>query len=504
VLLVAVALPVVWFFAPLQLHGHTGYVIVKGVSMHGKLENGDLALLREASSYRVGDVVAYHNAKLGAVVLHRIVKITPNGHYRFRGDNNDFVDGGPYPTARDLVGVEWVRIPKAGALMLWIRSPFHMIAIAAFALFLGLFPDGRRRPGRTGEPLPRRRRRSPASELQLVPAIALACLGGLWLVSLAAPTTKTVLDRTLFTHHGSFSWTGTAPTHAPGFANGVSTGDVVFVKLDPRVRLGFDYRLGSTRPLHVRGSGRLQLDVSGTNGWHTVELLGTPVPLRQGRAKLRAVLDLASIIRLAHAVDRETGVVSTAYAVKLTPRIQVSGEAGVTPIDSRFAPSLSFSLDASRLVANASTADQPNDIVRSADRSGLVTRTNSFGVGPRALGVTTARSVGRVGTLLALVVLLAAIAIARGRRGLDEPALVNWRYGDWLVPISQLPPEAAAFTDVADIAALVRLAERYNRAIMHLSDGGVHTYLLSEHGVTYRYRAVESRQGHGVPAAGPA
>src|SRR5438552_15737223 len=80
-----------WAFrAPPGLGGSTSYAVVHGMSMEPRLHEGDLVLVRSASDYRVGDVVAYQNRDLGATVLHRIVGIH-DGRYVFEGDNNGFV-----------------------------------------------------------------------------------------------------------------------------------------------------------------------------------------------------------------------------------------------------------------------------------------------------------------------------------------------------------------------------------------------------------------------------
>src|SRR4051794_38542086 len=91
-LVVVLALPALWFFAPIQLHGHTGYAIISGISMEPKLHDGDLVLIREQARYRVHDVVAYRNVSSGIVVLPRIARITSGGRFVFKGDNNRFAD----------------------------------------------------------------------------------------------------------------------------------------------------------------------------------------------------------------------------------------------------------------------------------------------------------------------------------------------------------------------------------------------------------------------------
>ena len=63
------------FFAPAQLGGSTNYSRIVGQSMEPKLVRGDLALVRAAGSYGVGDVVLYESELLGTRVLHRIVAV---------------------------------------------------------------------------------------------------------------------------------------------------------------------------------------------------------------------------------------------------------------------------------------------------------------------------------------------------------------------------------------------------------------------------------------------
>ena len=81
-----------WLVAgPAQLGGRTTYVSTHGISMEPRFHTGDLALVRPAAGYRVGDVVAYRSTVLHSVVLHRIIA-RDGDRYVFKGDNNDFID----------------------------------------------------------------------------------------------------------------------------------------------------------------------------------------------------------------------------------------------------------------------------------------------------------------------------------------------------------------------------------------------------------------------------
>ena len=89
--LVVLAVAAWLLVAPTQIGGETSYVTTSGISMSPRFHSGDLAVVRPAEDYRVGDIVAYHSTMLHIVVLHRIIAIKGD-RYVFKGDNNDFVD----------------------------------------------------------------------------------------------------------------------------------------------------------------------------------------------------------------------------------------------------------------------------------------------------------------------------------------------------------------------------------------------------------------------------
>ena len=120
-----VGLGAVWFFlAPPALGGGTTYVITDGVSMQPRFHTGDLALVRPASDYRVGDIVAYRSRQLHVTVLHRIVAVTADGRYIFRGDNNSWRDP-ERVTRAQLIGALWFAVPGMGGRLQQLRSPDH-------------------------------------------------------------------------------------------------------------------------------------------------------------------------------------------------------------------------------------------------------------------------------------------------------------------------------------------------------------------------------------------
>ena len=121
--LLVAAVVVSWFVAlrPQRLGGPAGFVLVSGKSMLPTMHTGDLVIVHEHDRYRVGDVVAYRVPKpdpaAGAQVIHRIVGGSAQKGFVVQGDNRTAPDIW-HPKDEDVIGSEWVHIPRAGKLVL--------------------------------------------------------------------------------------------------------------------------------------------------------------------------------------------------------------------------------------------------------------------------------------------------------------------------------------------------------------------------------------------------
>jgi signal peptidase I len=134
-------------FAPPQLGGKVSYVVTDGVSMLPHYHAGDLVILRQEASYHVGEVAAYHNTQLGVVVMHRIIA-REGDRFVFKGDNNNFADT-DHPTAAQIVGAEWIHLPRLGDIVTHLRIPFVTAILLALLWIFSVGPA----------PLSRRKRR---------------------------------------------------------------------------------------------------------------------------------------------------------------------------------------------------------------------------------------------------------------------------------------------------------------------------------------------------------
>ena len=130
-------------FAPTAIGGPASYVVTDGVSMLPRFHGDGIVVTQRQAQYHVGEVVAYHNEQLHAVVMHRIVG-RDGRRFVFKGDNNDYADQ-YHPTKAELVGKEWVYWPGAGRYLLMLRNPWTFAVIIGGITMLAFAGSGRSR-----------------------------------------------------------------------------------------------------------------------------------------------------------------------------------------------------------------------------------------------------------------------------------------------------------------------------------------------------------------------
>lgn len=128
---------------PPSLGGSTTLLLVQGISMLPHFHTGELVILRKESTYHVGEVAAYHNGQLGAVVMHRIVRIG-DGHFVFKGDNNNVADSFE-PTKNEIVGAEWLALPGLGRVVEKLRVPLVAAGLLGLLWLFSFSPRPRSR-----------------------------------------------------------------------------------------------------------------------------------------------------------------------------------------------------------------------------------------------------------------------------------------------------------------------------------------------------------------------
>jgi signal peptidase I len=133
-----------WFVVPAGVPGgRTHYIVVHGHSMEPMLHTGDLAVVRDASSFHVGELVVVH--VYGGTVIHRIVSGSPTTGWTTKGDNNSWLD--PWIVANnEIVGKYVFDIGRFGSALTWSREqPLGFGALCALCVMIPYLPFRRRR-----------------------------------------------------------------------------------------------------------------------------------------------------------------------------------------------------------------------------------------------------------------------------------------------------------------------------------------------------------------------
>ena len=143
---VLIGIAATWFalLRPVVLGGSVTYVIVRGDSMLPLYQAGDLVVLRAATDYVVGDVVAYRvpagDVGAGQIVIHRLVA-GDGTTFVARGDNTPAPD--PWPAEREqIVGRAWLALPGAGRVLLTLATPMNAAALAAAIVVAFIIANG--------------------------------------------------------------------------------------------------------------------------------------------------------------------------------------------------------------------------------------------------------------------------------------------------------------------------------------------------------------------------
>lgn len=482
-----------WFFlAPTQLGGRTTYVTTHGVSMEPRFHSGDLAVLRRADAYRVGDVVGYRSAVMHTVVMHRIADIS-HGQYTFKGDNNPWIDP-EKPIRARLIGSLVLRVPHGGIWIARALSPPGLGLLTLALLITGTTtahtPRSRRRRGTVSRHAAPRTRLPRVSSRTLPPAFSAAPLvivsvGLLGAATAAfAWTTPVRTPRTVRlpqTASLRFSYTAAVPKTAAYDGTTVDSPDPIFRKVTNAVDVHYVYR---GQPAVIRTSARL----TAGGGWHSSLPLAARVTVRGTRYVGSVRLNLRRLDARAAAAAAVTGIRVDQLALDVTADIErASGHFKanlpftLTPLE------LSLRGDPKQLTVTHTTF-RPNRIFVPRDIRLI----------GRELKIATARTISVV-LLVGFIIAVTALAVAAGGRSGNSAANdIRRRYAKLLVPVHPVSsPPGRPVMDVDDFSTLLGIAEQYRLLILHWSRSGVDTFVVEDDGATFRYRV-----GSAAPVSG--
>ena len=512
-----------WYFAPTNIGGSTQYVITSGVSMEPRFHTGDLAIVRPSSTYRVGEIVAYHSTLLHVTVLHRIIAIH-NGRYFFKGDNNNFIDP-VQPTRSELVGKLWLHVPHGGLFL----KAFHTRVVAAvlcallgLVLLAGAGKERRRRKRRrkdaTGSGPPRipivnspRDHDVPRPfnfrALLTASAIAAAVCVVLGLFAFARPASKPSANVTPYSQTVTFGYSAPV-TPGPVYpGHTIKTGDPIFLTLVHNLRVHIDYSVTGAMPDTVAGTEAVVLELVGPNGWSRSFVLTPATHFSGNHTSSDVTLNLPEMQKLLTKVETLTGSAGVGtFSIAVRPRVHISGVVAGHQIKTEFAPTLTFQPQSGQLVVSSAgtssggatsggatgasraayTQSQPGSVSSRATAPATIT---VFGVSP---GIAMLRWISILGLLLSAA---AAVYFYLRKRGepFEESYRIQAQYGHMIVPIVGGEDLGWPPVDVPNIKALVRLAESGQRLILHNRSNDIDTYMVNEEGTVYRYQVKPSK-----------
>ncbi|MGA3221656.1 MAG: signal peptidase I, partial [Acidimicrobiales bacterium] len=495
--------------------GDAIYVATSGISMEPRFHTGDLAILRPASSYDIGEIVGYRSPHIG-IVLHRIIG-EKDGDFLMKGDNNNFVDE-YHPAPSDVVGKLWLHVPKVGRLVNSPRKREVSAGVVAAALAgMVAVPEARKRRRRpkgadrgrssgshTKGFLPLSRRPGGGGAMMgvlglpgqvaasIISVVALAALV-LGAFSFTRPTTAVVTEHLFYRQSGTWSYSAAAKGDV--YPNGVATiGQPIFLKVAPVVKVAFVYKFASALPVSLTGRARLTAVLTSSNGWSQTLPVGPKTSFSGTSVQLAGTLDLPAIERLLASITAQIGQTGAgaSYTLALEPAVHVSGLLGGSfLLRQGFNPSLSFTLEYNEAqLSNASGSSGTALVQPSAAGFVSVPRTTSahmsfLGLHP---SVAVSREVAAWALAASVLAFLGVAVLLRKASRAAETKRIDARYGSIMVGVER--PEGlggAGSVRVVNIEDLVKIAEHQGRMILHSAWESGQDYFLHDQSLTYIY-----------------
>jgi signal peptidase I len=512
-----VMMVVVWLaFAPAQVGGMASYIIVIGKSMEPEFHKGDLVIVHQEPKYEVGDAIVYRNTELRNFVFHRIIS-QQMGHFILKGDNNSWIDNYT-PSQKDVIGKLWLHIPRGGATMQKMRSPF-MMAITAGALgavlATSLFNSkakGKKSMNNKSvqtwftsikqnvqswltpahDPGAHRPRGVNPEEIWegsffLLGLVALFSLI-LGIIAFSRPTSRVTQNDISYQHLGVFSYSSSAP---PGVydADTIRSGDPIFTKLTCAVDVNFQYTLVAGQTKNIAGTSQLTAIISEqVSGWQRF------VPLQEVRSfdgtafGTAASLDLCRVESLIQSMQEKTASSAGSYTLVVTPRINLRGEISGRTLESTFEPALTFRYDRTQFyLLRGDDEGNPLTLTETGILSEQRREANTILLFGRELAVPSLRLIAFFGFISALTGLIILGLRFQHLSLHDQEKFFQIKYHSLIIDVQNadcIP--SSGIVDVTSMDALAKLAERSGTMILHAEQDQLHSYYVQAAGATYR------------------
>lgn len=487
---------IIWAaFAPSKLGGQTSYVMVNGISMEPRYHTGDLVIIRKAQTYKIGDVVTYRDAEMGAYVIHRVIG-TDQGQFVIKGDNNSWIDA-YQPTQDEIIGKQWIYVPGAGRVTQWFRKPINL-SLAVFLLG-GVFmtrviaKPPKNQKGTNRPPINFGGMLEPASYLMGFLFIGFL---GLSIFSFSRPATRTA-DTIPYQQDGEYTYSATG---TPGVYDTemVRTGEPVFPKLTCFLNIGLAYNISGNQLQNVSGNSQIFARIMDEpSGWQrTIPLLSQTAFTGSSNFNM-ATLDLCELEALVNLVEQETGLRTNTYTVEIVTNIVFTATSAGQAIAGTFDPTLAFKYDKVHFYpANTNAEINSMHITKEglAGSADMQANTLSFLGWEATVNFIRMSSLIGLGISLSGLILIGLFIFKTARQSTD--ALIHLRHGSLMVDIYEKDLQPTATTiDVTSMNDLAKIAEQQGSMILHMTRNFLHYYLVQNNGITYRYVISTGKKG---------
>ena len=267
----------------------------------------------------------------------------------------------------------------------------------------------------------------------------------------------------------------------------VRTGETAFLQLVPALDVAFDYEFTADRPHELEGDASITAVVSDGAGWTRRLEVAPSQEFTGSEVTVGGTLDLAELAEIVGEMKSLTGSLTTTFAVRIEPTVEVSGRVGSDTVDETFTPQIPFLLDDVSLRVDVPADGSPALSTRRAE-PGTIDVPARLAVGELGLPVDQAQRLAVVGLAISLFLLAFAAVFFGSRRTVGEHGRIASRFGDRMISIARPPGvDSSRVTDVSDFDSLARVAELHDRIVLHWRRGDGHVYLVDDGSSVYRY-----------------
>lgn len=494
-------------FAPIQIGGPVGYVIINGSSMEPGFSKGDLVLTRRGIQPETGKAVVYQQPQIG-MVFHRVIDVQ-NGSYQLKGDNNDWVDS-YQPTGDEILGGYWLRIPSGGTIITRLREPlnFSMVVLGIAGLMVSILyfqkQDMTKKRGK------RIKEQNPSSDprggefrqdlLLLLGVLGLAAVV-LGTFAFLRPLDQEAVEDYQYQHQSELNYSAQDLSGIYDSSQ-VMTGQPVYLDLTCRVDLDIDYRFTAPEMTPgnqalFSGSYRIRALLEDVDGWQRTIPLEDSSDFSGTSFSEAADLDVCEIRDLILEKEQKTGTSNRWYTLVIRPEISYQGQIGELPLEGEFQPEFQFQIDTSLM--RLPGEEEQLTIIEEGALEKIRVLPNTLSIFGLSLDVKTARWTAAAVFLFCLAGgVWPLVSLYRDWKSSDA-SRIQVQYHPMLVDVAFGSParNAEQIVQVASFQDLSKMAERYGAMILHESRGHFHRYSIQDEGTVYQY-SLDGIQDHSL------